>query len=845
MDSKRGSMLSPREVVVLLLVALPLLVTASAIEAAHWVDGLPSLKALVFVPLVMWAYLARGSVPWWIGHPLAFVIGLVVAFILGAFTLSDPGGTSGLAGRLGDWFGSIGGAGSGIGSTITGVGLIAITLWMGHAAVWLAYRRTFALLSALPGLGVLLVALTFLPTDYYWYFFMYLLAAGPGIAYRHKGRWSVRGHRVPLVGTIAAGLVLMGITLIPVWRAPAPEGIVIPLAAKAEKPMYSFTDRWSSLFYGVPDRKESPFFSPRHDLPFARDPIGTEDDVLFVVQSSEPHRWRMRVYESYTGTGWVSHEAPVEEAASTDVPLGDYVEEMRAREEAGISVRMLSKASTMVSVGEPLYSSIPSDVELSPQPRFRMYNAQRAQVSYLPAEVKEYRDNLIAASLVSDGNELDDIAKLESLARLPEGGAAQPGGSSLKDLGFRPAQEARQANADEPAQDPPYTMIERTASASSPRPPVALLGQRLLIPHRQYSTSGSISVASPAALRRAPQEYPAWITDRYLQLPPDFPETVKTLAREVTQDATNPYDTAEALRRYLISLPYSLENVPAPEGQDWVEHFLFVQRRGFSQNYASSMITMLRSLGIPARLVVGFAPGVWDEGRGEWIVQAQHYHAWAEVYFPGYGWVEFEPTPADVQPALEYLGFSRQGVLVGLPEDLDPCSIIGLLMVGCEEPGSAGRQIESSFTELPVPGGGAGTVVDSGGGLGSLWALVGLGLALGVAVPVGAASYIRLGTSRLGYPTVTYASMSLLGRLAGVGRRPQDTPWEYSARLGQAFPKHEKAINRITKGFVSTRYGPSKRVAEDEVGSVRSSWRAVRGTLLGRVLLRMLPRRSW
>ena len=71
------------------------------------------------------------------------------------------------------------------------------------------------------------------------------------------------------------------------------------------------------------------------------------------------------------------------------------------------------------------------------------------------------------------------------------------------------------------------------------------------------------------------------------------------------------------------------------------------------QNYASAMITMLRSLGIPARLVVGFAPGTKDAQRGGWLVRAENYHAWPEVYFPGHGWVEFEPTPAAVQPSLE------------------------------------------------------------------------------------------------------------------------------------------------------------------------------------------------
>ena len=528
--------------------------------------GLPSLKVVVLISVVAWAYLARTSVPWWVGHPGAFLAGLAVAFVLGSITLSEAGGVGDLANGVGAWFGAIGSQEGNRGATITGVGLIAVTLWMGHASIWLAYRRSFALLAALPGLGVLLVVLTFLPPDYYWYFFMYLLAAAPGIAYRYHGRWSVKGQRVAgTFGALVVGLLLMSVTVAAAWRAPAPEGTVMPLVSKLEKPWYSFRDRWSNLFYGVPDRKEWGFFSPPDDLQF-RTPVELGEDLLFVVESPQPYRWRMRIYETYTNSGWVSDEAPVEMALA-QAPLREYVSGLKARNETEIDVRVYAKANTLVSAGEPLGASIPSDVDLSSWP------------------------------------------------------------------------------------------------GSSPGPPLAVLGQRILVPPREYSTVGSVSEAASDMLREAGRNYPDWVTDRYLQLPDDFPSTVKSLARELTWDQETPYDMAQIIRLYLHGLPYSLDVESPPPGQDWVEYFLFVQLEGFCQNYASAMITMLRSLGVPARLVVGYAPGVWDEGRGVWKVQARHYHAWPEVYFPGYGWVEFEPTPADVQPALESLGIRPQGRL--------------------------------------------------------------------------------------------------------------------------------------------------------------------------------------
>ena len=407
MDPTRGKITSLREVIVLLLLAMPLLVTVSTIEAADWVKGLPSLKALLLISLVMWAFLARSAVPWWIGHPLAFLVGLVVAFVLGAFTLSGTGGLTDLGNQLGTWFEAIGSQEGDRGASMTGIVLMVVTLWMGHATVWLAYRCSFALLAALPGLGVLLVVLTFLPSDYYWYFFIYLLAAAPGIVYRHNGRWSIRGQRVPLVGSLVGGLVLMGATLVPVWRTPAPEGTVIPLSSKFEKQWYSFSEHWSDLLYGVPNRKEWPSFYPPRDLPFTGPIEEPGDSVMFMVKSQQPHRWRMRVYETYTGTGWVSDEAPVE-TASDEAPLQRYVEDLKARKEVGIEVRTSSKGNTIVSAGEPLAASIPFRVDLSPQLSFKL-NLEGSQISYLPSDVKEYRDGLVSRLTSSGASDLGEL----------------------------------------------------------------------------------------------------------------------------------------------------------------------------------------------------------------------------------------------------------------------------------------------------------------------------------------------------------------------------------------------------------------------------------------------------
>ena len=92
--------------------------------------------------------------------------------------------------------------------------------------------------------------------------------------------------------------------------------------------------------------------------------------------------------------------------------------------------------------------------------------------------------------------------------------------------------------------------------------------------------------------------------------------------------------------------PYDLSIPPQREEMDAVEYFLFEQKRGYCEQFSSSLAVMARSLGIPARVATGYAPGEYNPFTGYYDVRASDAHAWVEVYFPGYGWSTFDPTPA-------------------------------------------------------------------------------------------------------------------------------------------------------------------------------------------------------
>ncbi len=152
---------------------------------------------------------------------------------------------------------------------------------------------------------------------------------------------------------------------------------------------------------------------------------------------------------------------------------------------------------------------------------------------------------------------------------------------------------------------------------------------------------------SPEQLRVASGSYPPEIAARYLQLPGNISPRVRALAQQLTADAATAYDKASALRDYLLTIPYDFFPPPQPPGSETVDNFLFVDRRGggVCEQFATAHIVMLRSLGIPARLVAGYGAGGYNALSGYYTVRASDAHAWTEVYFPGYGWVPFDPTP--------------------------------------------------------------------------------------------------------------------------------------------------------------------------------------------------------
>lgn len=336
---------------------------------------------------------------------------------------------------------------------------------------------------------------------------------------------------------------------------------------------------------------------------------------------------------------------------------------------------------------------------------------------------------------------------------------------------------------------------------------VSLLRSRVaLTPNTSYNVVSAVTAAPPDLLRADTTDYPAWIREHYLQLPETLPNRVRALARRVTATANNPYDKATAVESYLRDYPYNQNIEAPPAGADGVDYFLFGIRQGYCDYYASAMAVMLRAVGIPARLVAGYTPGTRlaaprearlpeDEDLFRYRVLEQNAHAWVEVFFPTYGWIQFEPTASE--PLLARPTPPPTPTPLGTPAPL-PDQPPPEEDLGPELDRQSGRfQPLSWQTQV------------------SNWLRAHrIGLSLGLFVAIGllvAAAVMRRRREALFRDSDLLGKLfTLLGNWArrlGVPWLASSTPLERAAAFGHMVPESEPAVSRLATLFVAQRYG--------------------------------------
>lgn len=330
-------------------------------------------------------------------------------------------------------------------------------------------------------------------------------------------------------------------------------------------------------------------------------------------------------------------------------------------------------------------------------------------------------------------------------------------------------------------------------------------------------------------LAAAGTSYPTWATRYYTDIRPDSigPVTrniANSLVEQLPLGQRDPYHVAMAFQKYLYQtggFQYNTDVRGLCDNQLLVDCFL-ITKQGYCEYFATAMVMMLRTQGIPARYAVGYLPGQ-QQADGSWRVESGAAHAWVEVYFPGYGWVEFDPTPGNTANGQQPATFQSGAVApsaspapngsnspTGNPVCADP------LDPKCTNP-------KEAIPPVVQPGSGPSNMLP-------------LALLAGLVV-LGGALFFVFRRVRLAGPEAAFDGIARFARRLGYGPQPAQTTYEYTESLAQLVPVARGDLELIALAKVEARYGrrePSASVLD----SLTRAYRRVRIGLLRLITLR-------
>lgn len=348
---------------------------------------------------------------------------------------------------------------------------------------------------------------------------------------------------------------------------------------------------------------------------------------------------------------------------------------------------------------------------------------------------------------------------------------------------------------------------------------------------KSYQTWGSVSYASEDELRLAEMAYPAWVSERYLQLPPTISPQVVELAESIASPYATRFEKADALTNWLrTNITYDETAEAPPEDVDPLEHFLFESKQGYCNYYASALAVMLRSQGIPARIAAGYTRGEWLPDLGVRRVYSTNSHTWVEVFFPGFGWIEFEPTSSQPQIVRRTVGLGQTDPGENGPADENTMDGRPLDFLDEEELRRRLGGEEEGMGDLDLaPGTNSVGLIVAGAAL--------------LLVAAAGVTVILIRRQRLEGLTVVaamYDRMGRFGRWLGVRFRLAQTPFERAAALSSAAPEAAAPIAVVTDLYVEERFSRTAEGLFDE--QANRAWGELWPALLKRSVLHALER---
>ena len=558
-------------------------------------------------------------------------------------------------------------------------------------------------------------------------------------------------------------------------------------------------------------------------------PVPIGEDPVLSSNSPFPFYWPAVAYDEYTSKAW--------KFANTEIRrMSTYSPSQPEEEEEGLELSAFTDTSLAYWVqlhvdspylmvgGKPVLMEPGAEQQIPASETFDLDLTDLEKNEGLPPELKAWATELSVRAASPEPMTASDIPSELIVTRLTKELAS----GSEYELNIDSNSASYQSELGQAMQRQGKVVGMEVTQTPVGISPVLYKPLEPLRPNSTYRVVAELNLASEEAMRNATQDYYPGIVNRYLQVPASLPQRVHTLAAALTGEATNPYDSAVAIEAFLRTLEYTTVPGEIDHDADFVDHFLFESQKGYSDHFASSMAMMLRTLGIPTRLVLGFGHGSSDPDEEGYLIKDKDSHSWPEVFFPNIGWTPFEPTPIyDLRPrGLEGGGFNLADILGGIGE-LGPDG-------GAEV--SELLQREEELEELdnmggPLPGGQGIRALPSrhfGSPLG--WG----GAFFAGFMVIGLLLMRFFWTRRYGEfstPETAYSRIRRLVVFLGVPCPASQTPYEFGELLSRLLPDNKEDVDLICRAFVEKRYGRSNPSAV-EIVRMLWAWNRIKRALM-------------
>ena len=687
-----------------------------------------------------------------------------------------------------------------------------------------------------------------------------------GIGYSRNLAWAAVQD-----GLLFALPIVLISAFLPVWE---PRSVEIQKTWHLLRaPFYALQDPANRLLAGVDGPGSNKLFStPSQTMAFGGSINLTEEPLMWVKSKYViPHAGR--VYQTYTPQGWLTDPNTVKDAA----PRTSLTPVMTDLERERVSVDYVPLVDTRTVVPSGAVFSVDRETEvqvLNPIEWPIKLSGSVDDLEELPPDI-----NLIASSIRLAINELvpvdyflppelvrqvlrvivtaDTTGQDQVLTRvvINEDGSEEtfetvlsPVSSSDEKIDW--ATIVFELETDSNSGRANKVFIGRL----SPIEQVGVVLSEEIPKENSFSIQTFVTLATDEQLDQAGTEHPKWISDRYLQLPTNLPPEIRHLAFQIVREgeADTPFKKAEAIKNFLQDQEYSLE-IDGPDfGVDGLFYFLFqtlnescpsvkpdcdaTKIKGYSQYFGSAAAVLLRAVDVPARFVAGWSPGEYISDAEMFLVRDRHRHGWTQVYFPDYGWIDYEVTPG-------MLDVDR-GQLLPLPDITDPFSA-GSIGSAEEDPQFLDdiADLERLAREARGAGGGAG-INSSDEPLDQttlplrpiIWVVI---LASG---PLLAMFFWWLSLRRLPAPSRAYVRMTRIGWILGLRRLHNETSLEFASRLGRHKSSvMEPAIYIATEFQRSVYAGPNRSGLQPDgyENDLDSAWRKLAKGLIVQRLRRI------